>query len=186
VRTYKRLTNTDQKAFNDEIFDASIKFITWDLPRIAEVAKPYANQHITKLVTAEDGWMKIAKSHAPQNYGYNGIKLASFLPGTTVELDFKGIAGADGYRSINLQNAGWRYGFVAQKKDGTRVYGDVLNAKTGKANFSVPENTAYLWLVVSGAPQEHTVHIVDGKDENDEQWPYAIKLKGAVVDAMML
>ncbi len=130
--------------------------------------------------------MQIAASHAPQNYGYNGIKLASFLPGRTVELDFKGIAGVKGYRSINLENAGWRYGFVAQKKDGTRVYGDVLNAKTGKANFSVPENTAYLWFVVSGAPQEHRVHIVDGKDENDEQWPYAIKLNGATVDAKML
>lgn len=186
VRAYKRLTHTDQKVFNDEIFDASRKFITWDLPRIAQVAKPYANQHITKLVAADDGWVQIATSHAPQNYGYNGIKLTSFLPGKPVELDFKGIAGAAGYRAINVQNAGWRYGFVAHQADGTRIYGDVLSAKIGKSTFTVPENTTNLWLVVTGAPEEHTVHIVDGKDENDEQWPYAIKLKGAAVDAKML
>ncbi len=49
------------------------------------------------------------------------------------------------------------------------------------------ENIAIFWAKEYGErPQEHTVHLVDGKDENDEQWPYAIKLKGAAADAKML
>ena len=49
VATYKRLNNLSQDQFNDEIFDASRRFITWDLKRVEKVAHQYANQHHTKL-----------------------------------------------------------------------------------------------------------------------------------------
>lgn len=186
VMTYKRLVQVDQKMFNDEIFEAYRRFITWDMPRIEEVARPYANLHFTKLEDTGEGWYTIAVSHAPQNYGYNGIRLDSFTSGATVELDFKGIAGAAGYRAIDVENAGWRYGFVAYKRNGERVYGDIYSEHQAKVYFNVPEETEYLWLVVSGAPQKHTSHLIDGKDETDEQWPYQIKLTGAHVAADML
>jgi hypothetical protein len=44
-----------------------------------------------------------------------------------VKLDFKGIAGAEGYNAVQTDKAGWRYGFLAHKKDGTRVYGKLFN-----------------------------------------------------------
>jgi len=37
-------------------------------------------------------------------------------------------------------------------------------------------------LVVSGAPKEHWEHLSDGKPDNDEQWPYQIKLSGTSLD----
>jgi hypothetical protein len=50
----------------------------------------------------------------------------------------------------------------------------------------VPENTKFLWLVVSGAPSEHWIHVAQrarGRNpENDEQWPYQIKLTGTSPD----
>ncbi len=182
VMTYKRITSIDQKQFNDEIFDASRRFITWDMKRIEMVAKKYANQHFSKLNSIGDGWYQISESKCPQNYGYNGIKLIVPEAGTVVKLNFKGIAGAEGYRAIHIERAGWRYGFVAVKEDDSRVYGEVYSDSNGEAQFKVPENTRFLWLVVSGAPTEHWPHDVDGDDKNDEQWPYQIKLAGTSID----
>jgi hypothetical protein len=186
VMTYKRLTSINQDEFNDEIFDAARRFITWDMKRIEQVAKQYANQHTTKLDSIGDGWYMIDESRCPQNYGYNGIKLKVPAAGTEVILNFKGIAGAEGFRAINVEKAGWRYGFLAVKEDGSRVYGKVFSNPNGEAKFEVPAHTQFLWLVVSGAPTEHWSHEIDGKDENDEQWPYQIKLTGTSLDDLAI
>lgn len=186
VMTYKRITGIDQKAFNDEIFDAAQRFITWDMQRIEKVAAKYANQHTCKLNEIENGWFQIDKSRCPQNYGYNGIKLNVPVANTKVNLEFKGLAGCDGFRSVDIDNAGWRYGFLAVKEDGSRVYGKMHSDSENKALFEVPENTAYLWLLVSGAPKEHKVHVIDGNDDNDEQWPFKIKLTGTSLDNSVL
>jgi Family of unknown function (DUF6055) len=118
--TYKRLTGIAQEQFNDEIFDAARRFVTWDMPRIEKVAARYANQHTTSLTDAGDGWYQIAADKCPQNYGYNAIKLKVPAAQTKVSVDFKGIAGADGFHSIQPERAGWRYGFLASLEDGTR------------------------------------------------------------------
>lgn len=182
VMTYKRLTSINQEKFNDEIFDAARRFITWDVKRIEQVAKKYANQHFSKLDSIGGGWYQISESKCPQNYGYNGIKLTVPEAGTVVTLNFKGIAGAEGYRAINIEKAGWRYGFLAVNEDGSRVYGKAYSDSNGEAKFKVPKHTQFLWLIVSGAPTEHWVHDIDGEDKNDEQWPYQIKLSGTSLD----
>jgi len=186
VMTYKRLTGLNQDEFNDEIFDAARRFITWDMKRIEQVAKIYANQHMSKLDSMDGGWYKIDESKCPQNYGYNGIKLKVPAAGTRLVLKFKGIAGTEGYRSIKVEKAGWRYGFLAVKEDGTRVYGKSNSKANGEIAFKVPKNTKFLWLVVSGAPTEHWIHEIDGKEENDEQWPYQMQLHGTSFDDSVL
>ncbi|SER26357.1 hypothetical protein SAMN04488023_106113 [Pedobacter rhizosphaerae] len=178
VMAYKRITNTNQQKFNDEMHEAAAKFITWDLDQASIATKSYANQHSTLLDSLKDGWLQILPENCPQNYGYNGIKLKVPNAGTEIKLDFKGIAGADRFRKINTQFAGWRYSFLAVKKDGQRIYGKINSATQGSVKFSVPKETAYLWLIVSGAPTTHWEHLTDGKDENDEQWPYQIRLTG--------
>jgi hypothetical protein len=182
VMAYKRITGTNQSKFNDEMFDAARRFITWDLSRVEQVASPYANQHTSKLDSIGDGWYRIAESKCPQNYGYNGIKLKTPSSGSKVSVQFKGLAGIDGFRKIKTEKAGWRYGFLAVKEDGSRLYGEPKSAASGAVSFVVPKNTKHLWLVVSGAPKEHWEHLTDWKDENDEQWPYQIKLKGTGLD----
>jgi len=180
VVTYKRITSIDQSAFNDEIFDAARRFITWDMKRIEEVAKPYRNQHFTKLDSIGKGWFRISASKCPQNYGYNGIKLLVPTKAKVIKLKFQGLAGAEGFNAVKVELAGWRYGFLAVKEDGSRVYGKVYSDSIGDAKFSVPKNTKYLWLVVSGAPKEHWVK---GRGDNkEEQWPYQIKLTGTALD----
>lgn len=186
VMTYKRLTSIDQKTFNDEIFDAARRFVTWDMKRVEKVASKYANQHISKLKGTNDNWYKIDESNCPQNYGYNAIKLSVPPAKTKISLDFKSIAGSEGYRKIQIDKAGWRYGFLAVKRNGKRIYGDMYSNAEGKATFVVPKDTQYLWLVVTGAPTEHWEHLLDGNDQNDEQWPYQIKLTGTTPDKSII
>jgi len=189
ITIYKKKYNLTQEQFNNEMFDAYRRFMTWDIPRIDQVARPYANQHHTKLDKIEDGWYQIAKSKCPQNYGYSGIKLQVPTAGTNVVLNFKGIAGAEGFSQTDLDKAGWRYGFVAFLKDATRVYGNVGTNPHDALAFQVPENTEYLWLVVMGAPTEHSPvsrgwgrrGSREGPD-SEAQWPYQIKLTGTSPD----
>lgn len=182
VMTYKRLTGIDQKAFNDEMFDAYRRFVTWDIDRIRNVASKYANQHSTQLNKVDDGWYEVDESNCPQNYGYNAIKLVVPHSETKIVLKFKGEAGAKGFRIIHPEKAGWRYGFIAQKSTGERVYSEMGSDAEGEISFTVSEGTEYLWLVVSGAPSEHWEHLLDGNDLNDEQWPYKIKIEGTDVN----
>lgn len=185
VMTYKRMNGLSQVQFNDEMFDAACRFITWDMKRIETVAKQYANQHISKLRDAGDGWYRIDSSNCPQNYGYNGIKLKVPAGRAKIRLQFKGIAGADGYNKIKTDKAGWRYGFLAYKKDGSRVYGRMYSNSSGTAKFKVPRDTEYLWLVVTGAPTDHWP-VAAGRQRTEsskeEQWPYQVKLSGTSPD----
>lgn len=176
IMTYKRITGMNQASFNNEMAMASMKFISWDLNRIRQYAASFAHKHSSKFTEIGDGWYRVDESKCPQNYGYNGIRLKLPESGSEVILNFKGLSGIDGYRAINTDKAGWRYGFVAEKSNGERVYGKINSGDRTQVKFSVPENTVYLWLVVMGAPTEHWQHICDDKQENDEQWPYQIKL----------
>jgi hypothetical protein len=191
VMTYKRLTQVNLDQFNDEMFDACRRFVTWDMPRIEKVAARYADQHTTSITNAADNWFQIAADKCPQNYGYNAIKLKVPAANTKVTLDFKGIAGAEGFSQAQLEKAGWRYGFLAHQDDGSRVYSDIFSKSDGSAEFTVPANTKFLWLVVMGAPTEHWVR-AGGRGRRgaaaapnanaNEQWPYKFKLTGTAPD----
>ena len=199
VMTYQRLTKINQDQFNDEMLDACRRFVTWDLPRIDKVAARYSDQHTTSLNRAADNWLQIAADKCPQNYGYNAIQLKVPAANTKVTLDFKGLAGAEGFSQAHLDKAGWRYGFLAHKDDGSRVYSTTFSQAAGSAEFTVPATTKFLWLVVMGAPTEHWIHSgghgrraaaaapnAKDNDNDNEQWPYKFKLTGtAPVDAII-
>lgn len=189
VTTYKRINSLTQEQFNDEIFDASRHFITWDLKRVEKEANQYANQHLCSLHEVADGWIRIDSANCPQNYGYNGIRLKVPEAGKTVQLSFKGIAGSTGYNAVKTEKAGWRYGFLAYLKNGKRVYGKIYRDAEGTATFKVPGNTTFLWLVVSGAPTEHWPIVMRRRSANndtrEEQWPYQIKLTGTTLEQIL-
>lgn len=178
VMTYKRMTKITQADFNNEIHQAATKFITWDLDQAKKASKSSANQHRTQFDVQPDNWLRVSANNCPQNYGYNGIPLKVPDIKTKIKLEFKGLAGIDGFRSIRIDEAGWRYSFLAVKQNGDRVYGKTFSDREGTVEFSLPDETKYLWLVISGAPKEHWEHITDAKDDNDEQWPYKIRLTG--------
>ena len=95
-----------------------------------------------------------------------------------------------GYKIKERQYAGWRYGFVALKENGERIYGEMNKEKEKTLSFTVPESgVKNLWFVVMGAPTEHWKHKQSKKDEsgkvtedNENNWPYTITINGTTLD----
>lgn len=185
VATYKRLTGISQEDFNNEIYEATTRFVTWDLPRVKNVCSSYTNQHRCKLDKMDDNWYQIAETRCPQNYGYNIIRLNVPEGGKEITLEFKGVAGSEGFRTGNLNDAGWRYGFVAVNKEAQCYYGKTYAAGNGinqSVTFVVPEETQFLWLVVTATPTQHRDYLKKwnelAKEKGKEiQWPYQIRLE---------
>lgn len=174
VETYKRITNISQEQFNKQVFEASSKFVSWDLKRVEAIAKKYANQHSTTMEAMNDGWYRVSKQSCPETYGYNAIKLKLPTKGNAVSVQFSPAKSDEGFKPTNAAEAGWRYGFVAYRANGASFYGEMHDQNNDVASFTVPDNTTHLWLVVTGAPKSHK-HITR-KMEQQDQWPYAIKL----------
>lgn len=175
VETYKRLAKLEQEAFNDEMWHNYARLTTWDFDRVRGYTKGLSDLWQTSLTDAGDGWKRVAKNNCPQNYGFNAIPMTVPQAGETLTVQFRGETGVSGYKNINPEFAGWRYGFVATDADGKAVYGDMHSEKDGKATFTCPEGKkiAKLWLVVMGAPTTHVKH--NEQAPNDAEWPYSYK-----------
>ena len=181
MAAYKGYMNYDQAAFNNDIFNASRRFVTWDLDTLRDAMAPVANIHRSAFTNDGSEWYRIAHGYAPNSYGYNAIRL-EVPAGNVATVDFKGLEHSTEFpiTATHRDKAGWRYGFLAMTADGTRVYGDIhavngANA-TGFASFTVPADTEYLWLVVVGAPSEDYSGSIGSRNEN---WAYEIKLNTA-------
>lgn len=180
VQTYQRLTQISQEQFNAEVFDAAQKFMTYDLDRIREVARPYANKHHSQMKAVEDGWYQISDAYCLQNYGYNGIQLTVPAPGKTVKISFAGLKKGQGEDAYALKTAadgkgGWRYGLVAVDKDDKPTYSEMYTDDQGTFKYRVPKKgLSYLWLVVSSAPEPHSL-------DTQKQWPYKVSISGTTL-----
>jgi hypothetical protein len=178
AQAYMRITGISNEEYNDEQYDYARRMVTWDLDAIRNYGKNYIGSHHCSLDKVDGGYWQVAAANCPENHGYNVIRLNVPAAGTSISADFEGIAGASGYNAINVQYAGWRYGYVALLNNGTRVYSDMFSANTGTAGFTCPENCTDLWFVVVGAPTTYWKHGWDEDATNDEQWPYKVKFTG--------
>lgn len=185
VETYKRLNSLTQQQFNDEIYEHAARLTTWDIPAIKSYGANYINRRAqVKMTLQPDNYWQPDSFVTIENYGYNCIKLNPPPAATTVIVDFKGLAGEAGYRALNVDKGGWRFGFVALLHDGTRVYSNTATANVlnninpeTTLSFNCPDKCEKLWLVVSGTPQQHWRHAWDDNNSNDEQWPYKVKFQ---------
>ncbi len=178
IMTYQRFTGTGQKEFNDELWHFYSRMINWDIDRVRENARKYANIWDTRLVDAGGGWKRVAPENCPENYGFNAIPLAVPAKGRKIKVEFRGEAGRKGYFTKNKDKAGWRYGIVAVDSDGKSHYGEMYSAKRGVAEYTLPPDTdiTHLWFVVMGAPAEHWPNIDGEENPGDAQWPYSIRM----------
>jgi len=189
---YMRLAGYNQTQFNDEVFEASRRFVTWDLDRIRETNANWANRMISAYHSGGDGVYRAVANRAPNNYGFNAFRMQVPAAGTEITVDFMGrpdlIAASGSFYGITNNNrvssAGWRYGFVALTGSpataGNRIYSPMYSASFAEPNssakFTVPENTTHLWMVVTGAPSQHWsgVNATNGNDF----WGYHFRLSG--------
>lgn len=181
--TYMRVNGLSQNEFCDEMYEASARIINLDYKRAWEETRPYANMFATEFNEGEDGWMYVSADQCPENYGFNAVAMPVLPEGATLKVEFKGCAGMEGYRNSDPSTAGWRYGFVGVRADGTTIYGNMNSADEGVVSFDFPEGgqLTRLWLVVMGAPTVHRMNPMDFDNSDDDtlyddQWPYAIRI----------
>lgn len=179
VMTYKKLTGMDQKAFNDEMWHNYARLVNWDINRVRDYTREYADIWHSKLDNAGGGWQRISPENAPENYGFNVIPVDVPENGKSVKIDFRGEAGKKGYCTKNASKAGWRYGLVAVDAEGNAHYGEMQSAKKGTVSYKAPagKDIKKLWLVVMGAPTEHWRNIDGPENPGDAQWPYSIRVR---------
>lgn len=189
TEAYMRIFGLDVESFADEQFEGYMRFTSIDIDGVREQGKVKIGaepQHLIEPSDAilnnylggdKDYWI-IAPDYCPENFGYNASPLKVPAAGTVVTANFKGIVGAPGYRAINKQYAGWRYGIAAYCSDGTRVYSEIGKGAEGKVSITVPEKCQHMWFVAMGAPTQYWRHPWDEDVTNDEQWPYAVKIEG--------
>lgn len=181
IEAYKRLNSLSQEQLNDEMYDAFAHMATWDIDAVRAYAKSKIGLHETHLHKTVEGAWQVDSAYCPQNYGYNIINLNAASGGTVVKANFKGIAGASGYRAIKTDKADYRYGFVAYTKDEHTIYGDVCRDKEGVATLTIPENCSKLFFVVMGAPTQYWRHPWNDDPSDDEQWPYEVTFENTDV-----
>ena len=202
IKTYTKLYNDgDWSATAAELYDYAARMATFDIAGVREYAgsNVTANHFKTTLYKQAEGYYQVSYGNCPSTAGFNIIPLnVPEAANTVVKADFKGLAvgsalaeGDSGnyvdgdlkshagtaktYNNVGAGLEGWRYGFVALKKDGTRVYGDMFSAKEGEASFTVPADVTNLYFVVLGAPTEYRQNEWDDDMKDDDQWPYMVK-----------
>ena len=103
--------------------------------------------------------------------------------------------------ATDYKTRGFRLGYVALMKDGTRLYSSedsvyctgtsALKNYECTTQFTVPENVKALWMVVVPAPTKYFQHKWNEDIGDDDQWPYTVEftntnIKGApvIIDGM--
>lgn len=175
AQAYMRMMGLSNAQFNDELYDAATKFVTWDLDALRTLGQNYIGMQPYDFNKLSDGSFQVTYARCPESTGYNVIPLKVPAAGTVLTTNFTGMPNASGYNMVNASQAGWRYGYVALLNDGSRVYGNMSQGITNAVNFTVPANCGKIWFVVTGAPVNYSPHAWDSNNANDEQWPYKVK-----------
>jgi carbonic anhydrase/acetyltransferase-like protein (isoleucine patch superfamily) len=162
LETYKRLKGISQEELNDLFAEYAMRNVTWDYEigdllreRVSTLESKFVS-HPTIMVDAVDeskGHYTIPNHLAPQDYGYNIIRLyPDTIPGCqkrSVHLNFQKQIIYPGY-----EDAGLRYGLVAVTASGKPRYSEIYNDDAEFA-FDLQPNETELYLVVCGAPTVH-------------------------------
>ena len=189
IQAYMRLFGHDEQSFAYEQFTGYAHIAAMDIDSWKTYGQGLIGSEQQRLQTVPDAivashlngetdWWIVDPAYCPQNYGYNANPIKVPAAGTVVKATFKGLSKVSGYRSINPERAGWRYGFVAYSTDGTRTYGDMGRDAEGEVSITIPENCSHLWFVVMGAPTKWWTHSWNDNTSDDEQWPYAVRFTG--------
>ncbi|MEZ5056554.1 MAG: DUF6055 domain-containing protein [Saprospiraceae bacterium] len=193
LQAYKRLSGYSNAQFNDSLYLYARRMATYDFSykNVGNYFRQYraddlkyylpstqATYTILNKIPGSDNRYEVPIELAPEEFAYNVIPLhltASDTCGVLVK--FKGQTGVNSH-------AGWRYGFVTEKEDGTvGRYSETYSADEGEVYFHLENGEEKMYFVVMGAP-------VDGiqTNENNDTWhgypkhfryPYEIAIEGA-------
>lgn len=202
LETLKRLKGFTQEQLNDYLWGYASKDAAFDYPiqwnskvntasnfgkeirstytMIRNSLPRYTSRQytlLTKVANSSDRYY-VNEDWAPQDYGINIIPLYPTCTATDkyVTIKFKG------HTEVNSTYAGWRYGFVTTKSDGTASrYSPMFSAADGEASFNLNTATeANIFLVVFSAPKTHSNYNMDVGYPKTRRYPYELRIANAV------
>ena len=186
LETYKRLKGITQEELNDLFGEYAMRNVTWDyeigdqLRERVSTINPVFMSHptmIPELKDSTEGWYTIPNYLAPQDYGYNIIRLyPQEKAGCTerrVYIHFE-----PQYIFPDYQEAGLRFGFVALNQLHEPRYSPLYKSHV-ETDFLLQEDENELYLVVSGAPVNHHNYAWEIGFPRIYRYPYDFKLKNA-------
>lgn len=191
-------------------YDYAARCATWDFDACAPYRDTYIGDFTYRCVQTASQTYQVALASTPQSTGFNVIPLKVPEAGTLVTTHFTALTAGSKLatgdpaemmngetqwgkinrttyiRPTNSTYRGFRLGYVALMKDGTRqyfhtdsVYCTGSSEKTEDVSVTVPEGVSQLWLIVSPAPRGNYIqHKWTEKAENAEHWPYRFQLEG--------
>ncbi|HSF88268.1 MAG TPA: DUF6055 domain-containing protein, partial [Saprospiraceae bacterium] len=162
LETYKRLKGIDQEALNDMFGEYAMRNVNWDY-EIGDLLRERAStleskfvSHLTFIPEAVDtsrGWYRIPNHLAPQDYGYNIIRLyPESIPGCDQRIIHLRLEGQFIFPGHDI--TGWRFGLVARNQDNQTRYSPLYQSGE-EIVFELEDDEQELFLVVTGAPQVH-------------------------------
>lgn len=202
IETIKRLKGFTQEQLNDYLYGYAAKDVAFDYPiqwnsavnqndnfgkvmrstyqTIKNNLPRYTSRQYTlldKVAGSSDRYF-VNEDWAPQDYGMNIIPVYPTCTGTdkSVTIKFKGHA------EVNINYAGWRYGFVTTKADGTvSRYSPMYSEADGEATFNLNTTIeANIYFVVFSAPKTHGNYNMDVGYPKTRRYPYELKIANAV------
>lgn len=185
-------------------YDYAAKMATYDFTAPKNYwSSSYVGKFAYNCIKTATNTYQVAYSSCPQSTGFNIVPLTVPSSGTTVSVNFTALApgsnllGGDPKQYVNgetqyatttatkynaatyASRRGFRLGFVAYLRNGTRQYfgGDqVLCTGTGEStttiSCTVPSNTSKLFMIVVPALTSYIRHNWDENVSNDDMWPY--------------
>jgi hypothetical protein len=183
LQTLMRLTGKSQEQLNDAFGDYARRNVNWDyengdLLREAERALPDVFRLNPTVIpdSIGDQIYRIQDHRAPQDYGYNIIRIVPQIPDSCEQkqlfLKFQGI-------TENNPDGGWRYSLVAINKEGVSRFSP-LYQEEGEQSFEWMDDDSLCYLVVSGAPGVHHNYDWEIGFPKIYRYPYTFRLVNAI------
>ncbi|MBN1699104.1 MAG: hypothetical protein JW881_16410 [Spirochaetales bacterium] len=191
ITALARLKGWNQSQLNDFMYDTAKREVAFDYPsqgfgsRMADLVDSYrtgtSNNHylwryytiLSQTDSSSERYI-VPDFAAPQDYGFNIIPLYPTCPNRIVHVKFKG------HTEVNA-TAGWRWGFVAVKHNGTDVtYGIPSASDEGEAVYEIAPDDESLYLVVMGAPTSRTDYVWEPGWPKIKRYPYELRIENAI------
>ncbi|MBR0045979.1 MAG: DUF4859 domain-containing protein [Bacteroidaceae bacterium] len=212
IQALMKLKNLDATGLFKLYYDYAAHCASWDMEACKPYRNAYIGDFEYRCIKIDEEKeaYQVALASAPQSSGFNVIPLQVPEAGTEITTHFTALRGTgtklasgDPAEMLNGETAwtatkrtlyvtnsnrsyrGFRLGYVALMKDGTRQYfnEDQLyctgtDVKTEDVKMTVPEGVERLWLIVVPAPKKYVQHKWTEKVDNAEMWPYSFELEG--------
>jgi carbonic anhydrase/acetyltransferase-like protein (isoleucine patch superfamily) len=188
LMTYRRLKGWTQSQLNDFMWEYAKRdviadfnvlgtgaYIRAERQRLQNAEPHYLWRQYTLLKRVNDSLPRyvVPDYQVPQDYGYNIIPLHPTCANRIVKVKFKGHTETTG--------AGWRYGFVAVKADGsTARYSASYASPEAEVTFAMKQDETALFLLVCAAPATHTTYTWEAGFPKIKRFPYELSIANAV------